>query len=116
MDRYGAGIKGELLAKEHLVKNGYEIIAQNVNYPNIGEIDLVVKRGGLLAFVEVKARFDYGYGSPFEAVTKAKQRRIIKASRRFLAENRIFAHTYRYDVIVIVNDNITHLEGAFETN
>lgn len=113
MDRYGTGVKGERLAKEYLEKNGYYILDMNINYPNVGELDIVAKLGNTLVFVEVKDRFDSAFGNPFEAVTKGKQQKIIKASKRYLMDKKVVCDYYRYDVIAIFDERVEHLEDAF---
>lgn len=64
-----------------------------------GEIDLIVDDGGVLAFVEVKARRSDRYGSPICAVTARKQRRIIGTARRFLGEQGWRSRRCRFDVV-----------------
>ena len=113
MDKYAEGIKGEEQAKEYLVGEGYEIVAQNVNYPNVGELDIVAKQGGTLVFVEVRTRSDNVFGHPFETMTPAKIKKVVAASRRFLYENKIFCNAYRYDVIAVFRGRVDHLENAF---
>lgn len=113
MDRYGMGVKGETLATEYLKQMGYVILDRNVNFPNVGELDIVAMDGRTLAFIEVKNRFDNRYGDPFAAVTRAKQRKIISASIRYIGLKRITCDAYRYDVIGIINDNIKLIKGAF---
>ena len=113
MDKYAEGIKGEEQAKEYLISKGYEIVAQNVNYPNIGELDIVAKQGGVLVFVEVRTRSDNVFGHPFETMTKSKINKVVRASRRFLFENKIFCTGYRYDVIGIFRGRVEHIENAF---
>jgi putative endonuclease len=49
------------------------------------ELDLVVRRGSRLLFVEVKARSGAGFGDPFEAVTEEKQRRLRRAAEAWIA-------------------------------
>ncbi len=49
-----------------------------------GELDVVVGRDGTVVFCEVKARFDESYGSPFEAVTPLKQRRLRRSAAAWI--------------------------------
>ena len=113
MDKYATGIKGEISAKKFLVDLGYVIVDENVNFPNVGELDIVAKDGNVLVFVEVRTRADARYGNPLETITKAKINRIVKASRRYLSDKKIICGGYRYDVIGILNDNVTHIKNAF---
>lgn len=113
MDKYAEGVKGEELAKQYLIDKGYEIVAQNVNYPNVGELDIVAKKGGTLVFVEVRTRSDNVFGHPFESFTKAKINKVVKASRLFLSDHKIFCNEYRYDAIAVFRGNIEHIESAF---
>ena len=113
MDKYASGVKGEEIAKEFLQAKGYAIIAQNIFYPNIGEIDIIAKDGNILVFVEVRTRTDNVFGNPLETITKAKIKKIVNTSRKYLLEHKISCQGYRYDVIGILYDKITHIENAF---
>jgi len=113
MDIYAEGVKGEVFAKQYLESKGYVILDTNVSFHGVGELDIVAKAGDTLVFVEVRTRSDNAYGHPFETVTKSKIRKIVKASRRYLAEHFIPCKDYRYDVIAILRGNIEHLENAF---
>lgn len=111
------GRAGEDLAASFLERNGYLIIDRNVRWRE-GEIDLVVARAGVLAFVEVKARRSRAFGIPAEAVTPTKQRRIRALAARYLSERRgQGAAAIRFDVVEVARDGggyrIRHLEDAF---
>jgi putative endonuclease len=113
MDRYGLGVQGEQLAVEYLENKNYKIIDRNVNYPNVGEIDIIAMDGQILVFVEVRTRADNAFGHPLETLNKAKQNKIVKSSKRYLMQNKIKASSYRYDVIAILNKNVEHIVNAF---
>jgi putative endonuclease len=113
MDRYATGALGEQMATEYLVAKNYNIVSRNVFFPNVGELDIVAKDGQTLVFIEVRTRADNMFGHPLETLTKAKQLKIVKASRRYIQEYKIPASSYRYDVIAILNDNIEHIVDAF---
>ena len=65
-------------------------------------------------FVEVKYRKNTGYGFPEEAVTVAKQRKLVLGARRYLYEHRLSPETpCRFDVIAICGDEVVRIENAF---
>ena len=88
--------QGERAAWEAYRDRGFRLVARNWR-SRIGELDLVVERGGLVVFCEVKARRTSGYGGPFEAVTAAKQRKLRALAEAFLA-GRPREERYRFDV------------------
>lgn len=111
-ERQREGLAGELQAIQYLVTQGWFVIAHRWRVGRI-EIDLVVRRGKLVAFVEVKTRRGTAFGSPFEAVTGAKRREIVKASRAWVDRFGTPHDIYRFDCIAIQNNKLTHLEDAF---
>ena len=78
------GLAAEAQAAWLLRLKGYRILAQRFRTP-LGEIDLVARRGRLIAFVEVKARGPDSLDG-LEAVGPAKQHRIAKAADAYLAQ------------------------------
>lgn len=114
----GVGHYGETVAERHLVEAGYEVLARNWRAPE-GELDLVVRKGDALVFVEVKCRSSIDFGEPSEAVGPRKARRIRLLAQRWLAETRpAYAPTIRFDVISVLRSErgaatVTHLEAAF---
>ena len=107
---------GESLAAAYLEQRGWRIVERNLRLRE-GEIDIVAARAGVLAFVEVKTRQSSAFGSPADAVTWRKQRKIRLLASRYLAERHPGAHIIRFDVVDIARDRggflVTHLEGAF---
>lgn len=79
------GILGEELAAGYLEMEGYEILCRNYRCP-YGEIDVIARKDGYTAFVEVKTRTGNGYGQPAEAVGRAKQRKIRQSAAFYLTE------------------------------
>ncbi|UOD34927.1 YraN family protein [Deferribacteraceae bacterium V6Fe1] len=105
------GKKGEELALNYLKNNGYELIEKNFK-SKFGEIDLVMKDGEVVVFVEVKYRLSEDYGSPKDAVTYGKIKKIIKTAEYFIVKNNLNS-LYRFDVVSIFKDNIEHIKNAF---
>lgn len=94
------GSAGERLAAERLRQAGYVIRAMNYRC-RAGEIDIVAEEAGDLVFVEVKTRRGTAYGLPEEAITTAKQQKVIAAAQTYLeAEGRLDA-SWRVDVVAI---------------
>jgi len=79
-----AGRAAELRALWFYRLRGYRVLDRNV-WTGGNELDLVVRRGRRLAFVEVKAKGSGRYGDPFEMVTHEKQRRLRRAAEAWLA-------------------------------
>ena len=78
------------------------------------ELDLVVRRGRVLAFVEVKSKSGDGFGDPFEMVTPVKIGRIRRAADAWLALHPELSRLeVRFDVIAERAGRIEHLPDAF---
>ncbi len=102
--RQAVGRWGENLAQAFLQERGYTILERNVRTP-YGELDLVVRSGSTLAFVEVKARLSPAYGEPEAAVTAAKQAHLLQAAQAYLQLHpELEALDWRIDVIAIRRD------------
>ncbi len=92
------GAKGERRARWYYRLRGYSIVATNVRIAG-GEIDLIVQRGGTLAFVEVKTRQSLRAGEGFEAVDQRKRAQLVKLAEAFVARMRKPPRQIRYDVL-----------------
>jgi putative endonuclease len=112
---------GEQRAADHLAAAGLEILARNWRCRE-GEIDIVARDGPALVFVEVKTRSSLAFGSPAEAVGRAKSARIRQLALRWmLAQRELGVQTFwssvRFDVVSVVRGRdgveIAHLAGAF---
>ncbi|MBO9539933.1 YraN family protein [bacterium] len=115
--RMALGRMGEALAASHLEREGYAIVARNAR-TRWGELDLVARDGGAWVFVEVKTRRGARFGFGAEAVTYAKQRKIIRMAQIFLAQRALWDVAIRFDVIEVTLEEadppkIRHLVGAF---
>jgi len=111
MQSKSRGKLGEVRAEQLLMEKGCEILARNVVSPG-AEIDLVVRDGDVIAFVEVKLRTG-SFSSGREAVTPAKQRRICKGAVYYLMKNGLMNRQARFDVIEIQDGRVTHIADAF---
>ena len=83
--RQGLGTAGEQLARRQLEQQGYELVTSNWRYPG-GELDLIMRDGDVLVFVEVKTRRGERLGSAEESLSPAQGRRLLRAAQVFLTE------------------------------
>lgn len=96
---YRSGHSGERLAALRLMLTGYRILARRYR-TKVGEIDLIARRGGVVAFIEVKRRGELTQG--LEAVTPQARMRIRRAAELYLRRNPALAErALRFDVMVI---------------
>jgi len=90
----------ERLAAAWLAERGLVLVAAN-QHAKGGELDLVMRDGEILVFVEVRHRADSRHGHPLETVTPTKQRRLIRAARFYLQRNRLSCPC-RFDVLAVI--------------
>lgn len=120
---YQAGFLAEWAAMIFMMLKGYHPVARRAKTP-LGEIDLIMRRGDILAVIEVKARRDFG--AALEAVDRRNQKRVEQALRYFRAryENdrrlKTADLTYRFDVVLVklwgglVPVGFKHLDNAWQ--
>ena len=99
--RQGLGAAGERLARQHLVRQGYEILETNVRLAGLGEIDIVARDGDTLAFVEVRTRRGQGYGSPEDSLTDAKRARLAALAQAWLELRQQESLPWRVDLVAV---------------
>ena len=93
------GIRAEWLAAQVLRLRGYRIVGRNVRCRS-GEIDLIVRRGDLIAFVEVKARASLA--EAIDAVTPEARRRIERAAEWWIARQSDAERlSWRFDIVAV---------------
>ncbi|MBW3627366.1 MAG: YraN family protein [Actinobacteria bacterium] len=110
--RRALGSAGEDLAAAEYERRGYEVLARNWRCRE-GELDLVLRSGSTVVFCEVKARSTLAFGSPLEAVTAAKRRRIRLLATRWLQQSGVRAGELRFDVVGVLDGAVEVVEGAF---
>jgi putative endonuclease len=103
----------ELRARRHYRLRAYRILGENVWIGGY-ELDLVVRRGRRLAFVEVKAKSSGRLGDPLEMVTVEKQRRLRRAAEAWLASHpECSGLEARFDVVAVRRGRVDRLADAF---
>jgi putative endonuclease len=115
VEAFRTGISAEARAAAFLIAKGYRILARRFRTPH-GEIDIVVRRRSLIAFVEVKARASLDEAA--FAVTPRQQSRIIDAAQGWLMAHPEHADfELRFDVILIAPRHLPrHLLAAFDAS
>jgi len=91
------GRAGEDAALDVYRRRGYRLIARNWRC-RIGELDLVLARGDLLVFCEVKTRRGATFGGGYEAVTARKRAKLRAVAEAFLLQRGARPRTIRFDV------------------
>ena len=92
---------------------GWRILGANV-WASGNEVDLIVRRGRQLRFVEVKEKRGPRYGDPHEAVTEEKQRRVMRAAETWLAARpELDGLAVGFDVVAVRNGRLERLADAF---
>lgn len=100
-DRRSLGAAAEDAACARLESEGLRTLARNVNY-RFGELDLVMRDGDTVVFVEVRYRRDERFGGAVGSVDFRKRRRIVLAARAWLASQRALADApCRFDVVTV---------------
>jgi putative endonuclease len=110
-----AGTRWERHALAYLQEQGLTLLAANFRCPG-GEIDLVMREGATLVFVEVRQRSSASHGGAAASVTIHKQRRLLRAAGAWLARYRDgAAPPCRIDVVAVDGETITWLRDAVQT-
>jgi putative endonuclease len=112
---FRTGLSAESRAAAYLMAKGYRILAKRYRTP-LGEIDLVVRRRNLVAFIEVKARASLDEAA--YAVTPRQQQRIIDAAQGWLATHPEHAEfELRFDAMLIAPRSLPrHVLAAFDAS
>lgn len=109
---------GEEAAARYLEANGCREVHRNYCC-RIGEIDLIVRDGDTLVFVEVRSRSSNNYGSALESVTLRKQVKLRQLAWQYLKAHALTGENCRFDVVAVLFSRdgkvrkIEHVENAF---
>lgn len=100
-----------------LEREGYRVVERNLRLRG-GEVDLIIRDGATLVFVEVKLRRTSSFGSPAEAVDPRKRDRIRRVALGYLAKNDLLDRVeVRFDVLGVEpradGYRFEHIKGAF---
>ncbi|MDT8367816.1 MAG: YraN family protein [Longimicrobiales bacterium] len=101
MNTHVRGRGFEELAERHLRQAGFVVVARNFRCGR-EEIDLVARRGTLVAFVEVKGRARRDAGHPLHAIGPRKRAAIARVARDWIREHGRPGESYRFDAVAIL--------------
>ena len=112
---YARGRRGERIAAWWLRLKGYRVLARGFRCP-AGEVDLIARRGSILAIVEVKHRDSLAVAG--EAVGPRQQRRVRRAAEHFLQRRPDLAGLQlRFDAVLLVPGQLPrHLKDAWNAD
>lgn len=118
-DPQNLGRWGEDVALRHLERAGCRVLDRNWRAGRL-EIDLVVRDGAVIAFVEVKTRRS-GPQHPAEAVDRRKRAHLLRAAAAWIGSHAPRAREYRFDVVSVVvgadgRGRIRHDRDAFTSD
>lgn len=109
-----SGRRAEMLASAAYIMRGYQILERRFRAPQ-GEIDLIARRGRLIAFIEVKLRQDAD--AAILAVTPSSRRRLERAAGGFLALRPHFGEfAVRYDIAAVAGWRVKLIRDAWRAN
>lgn len=93
------GEAAEQLAAAYLERQGLRVVERNYRC-RLGEIDLIMRDGSALVFVEVRLRSSGNFGGAAESITLRKQKKILQAARHYLAGQRSLPPC-RFDAVLL---------------
>ena len=100
-DRRQLGQDAEDAALAHLVGRGLQLLTRNVRYP-FGELDLIVRDGATVVFVEVRFRRSALFGGAAMSIDANKRRKLARAAQAWLKSRRDFSSApCRFDVVAV---------------
>jgi putative endonuclease len=106
---------GERIAERWVVRRGWRVLGRRFRVGH-RDLDLIVRRGDTVAFIEVKTRYRDGCGGPLCAVGDRKRRHLWRAATAWIDRHGLCGVEYRFDVIGILVGSglirVIHVENA----
>ncbi len=117
--RQALGLLGERIAARWLMRDGWKLVDHRFRNGH-RDLDLVMRRGDQVVFVEVKARRGDAFGGPVEAVHARKRRDLTKSARVWVDRFGTPEMAYRFDLVgVLVSGEqvrVRHIPNAFDVS
>lgn len=115
--RQELGLLGERIAARWLARSGWELVVHRFRSGH-RDIDLIMRQGQVVAFVEVKARRGLAFGSPVEAVHHRKRNELIRSATVWVERFGTSSLEYRFDVVGVLlfgrSVRVCHVPNAFQ--
>ena len=112
------GLRFEDLARDYLLAQGLHLLQANYRC-RCGEIDLIMRDGQTICFIEVRFRKSLAFGGAAASITAAKQRKVVKAALFYLAGRQsLMNRALRFDALLIQQQatgshDFDWIKGAF---
>jgi putative endonuclease len=110
------GRHGEQLAAEYLERSGMRVLDRNWRCAE-GELDIVAAQRRTLVVCEVKTRSSERFGTPLEAITRQKQRRLRRLAICWVVAHGVLFDEIRIDAVGVLRASsgeftVTHVAGV----
>ena len=115
--RAAIGRSGEDIAVDFLKRQGYRILTRNFRIRR-GEVDIIAQDGDTFCFIEVKRRTTMHKGSPLEAISRLKKRKLTYVALSYLKSQHLEHRNARFDVVSVYGDDdsakVQIIKNAFD--
>ena len=111
--RLETGHEYERLAARFYVDKGFDVLERNWRAGR-KEIDLIVRKGNLVVFVEVKSSKSKRFGHPAERVDRRKRENLANCARQYIIAHDLSRVDLQFDVVTFTGGRIEHFPDAFE--
>ncbi|MFA6301848.1 MAG: YraN family protein [Legionella sp.] len=109
------GRNAEEQALAYLAKHGLKLVQRNY-YCRMGEVDLIMRDGDYLVFIEVRSRSNQYYGDGAVSITRSKQQKIMKTALHYVQSHRLQDKVpLRFDVLSVdgATGGLNWIKNAF---
>lgn len=107
------GDLGESIALEYLIKLGYNLVEKNYRTKDRGEIDLIMTKGVVIVFIEVKYRRQGSFGYSAYSITEKKKRKLYNTAEQYLIEKGLGLNQKCSFGAVLIDDTPQNREISF---
>ena len=106
------GRRGERIACRFLLNQGFDVLARRYK-GRAGELDIIAFEQDTLVFVEVKKRNTDQFGDALSAITRIKQRHMVKSALWYMKKHTCFNRRVRFDAVGLDGEQVKIVKSAF---